>query len=438
MSVRATSFAPAPALLALAAAVAFAGAWVAPGQESRPIAKADEGIEFDAIARARIARLSPLGAPPADPTNAFADDPRAAVLGHRLFFDTQLGGDSKISCAHCHDPERAFSDGKTLAEGVGRATRNAPGLINVAHQRWFFWDGRADSLWAQALQPIENPVEMAGDRVAVVHRLAADETLRREYEAIFGALPAREGWPRHARPDPKGGALDAAWSSMREADRERVDRVFANVGKALAAYQRKLVGGTSAFDRFARGLAQGDAAAIASLEPAAQRGLALFLGKGNCRTCHSGPLLSDGEFHDLQLRPFGGGERVDPARLAAIDLVLADPFNALGPHSDDRGPNASEHLRFLARGSELWGAIRTPTLRNVARTAPYMDQGQLPDLRAVLRFYSTREGAAPAGHHQESVLKPLELSDAEIADLEAFLLSLTDEPLDARWLEPPP
>ena len=198
-----------------------------------------------------------------------------------------------------------------------------------------------------------------------------------------------------------------------------------------------MVGGNSAFDRFAQGLASGDIAATRALDDAAQRGLKLFLGKAGCRACHNGPLLSDGEFHDLQLRPLSGGERTDPARLAAIPRVLQDPFNAAGVYSDAREGAATEHLRYLRKNPELWGAFRTPSLRNVARTAPYMEQGQLMDLDAVLRFYSTREGAAPAGHHQETVLRPLELSTQEMADLKAFLLSLSDEPLPEAWQSPP-
>jgi cytochrome c peroxidase len=390
------------------------------------------------LERSRIARMSPLGNPPADPTNAVADDPRAAQLGRRLFFDGRLAGDGMTSCAHCHDPDQAFSDGRTLAEGVGTANRNAPGLMNIAWQRWLFWDGRADTLWAQALQPVENPVEMGGDRVAVARLMARDATLRTEYEALFGALPSMDSWPDHARPSAIDDEWAQAWQAMPAPDRDSANRVFANTGKALAAFERRLVGGESAFDQFARGLAADDPTAMAALNPLAQRGLKLFLGKAGCRDCHNGPALSDGEFHDLQLRPLSGGDRTDPARLAAIARVLEDPFNAQGAYSDAREGQAIEHLRFLRKNPELWGAFRTPSLRNVARTPPYMEQGQLADLDAVLRFYSTREGAAPAGHHQETVLQPLNLSAMEIAELKAFLLSLDEQQVSEEWRSPPP
>ncbi len=397
----------------------------------------DKSIAFDEREKSIIARLTGLGAPPPDPTNSVADDPRAARLGKKLFFDARLSGDGKFSCAHCHDPAKAFSDGKQLSEGKAKAKRNAPGLLNAAFQRWLFWDGRADSLWSQALGPIENPLEMDGNRVALAQRIASDPALSDEYEQVFGALPEMDLWPREARAEEGESALGRAWKSMLPPEQDAANRVFSNLGKALAAYERRLVGGTSAFDRFARGLANGEAKDLATLNPSAQRGLKLFIGKAGCRQCHTGPLFSDGEFHDLQLRPLSGGERTDPARLAAIPLVQADPFNAAGAYSDAREGQATEHLRYLAKNPELWGAFRTPSLRNVALTPPYMEQGQLADLESVLRFYSTREGAAPAGHHQEKVLQPLNLAGDEIVDLIAFLKCLTDEPLAEEWRTPP-
>jgi cytochrome c peroxidase len=118
--------------------------------------------------------------------------------------------------------------------------------------------------------------------------------------------------------------------------------------------------------------------------------------------------------------------------------VLADRFNALSSFSDARDGEAAAKLRHLAKSSDLWGEFRTPSLRNVARTAPLMHEGQLADIDAVLRFYSAREGAAPLGHHQEKVLQPLGLTPAQLADLRAFLESLTDAPLDPKLLRPPP
>ena len=420
--------------LALLTGSLLATAWQAPADDVAP--------EFEARDRARIASHSPLPPAPADATNRWADDPAAARFGQRLFFETRFSQNSAISCATCHLPELGFTDGRPLARGLADVSRHAPTLLNVSHQRWFFHDGRADTLWAQAVQPFENPLEMGSNRLSILHTLAGDELLRTEYTALFGALPElsdAQRFPPDARPvpsDPRDPA-GKAWNAMAQADREAVDRAFSNIAKCIAAYERRLVGGTSAFDRFAAGLAEGDEQKQAAMSPSAQRGLALFMGKAGCRLCHSGPAFSDGEFHDLGLAPPGGGMRTDPGRHAGVDAVKRDPFNALSPYSDAREGAPRDKLEFLSRGPELWGQFKTPTLRNVARTAPYMHQGQLATLQDVLHFYSTLEGAAPAGHHQESTLKPLGLTPEEQADLVAFLESLTDEPLDPSLLAPP-
>ena len=359
----------------------------------------------DARETERILRHSPLGKPPPDPTNALADSPAAARLGQRLFFDARLSGDGMSSCASCHDPRLGFADGQPLPE---KGARHVPALVNLAWQRWFFWDGRVDSLWAQARQPIESPDELGGSREALARLLALDPTLAREYEALLGA---------------------------RAPDHEPV-RVLANAGKALAAYLRRLESRDSAFDRYAAALAKGDEEAMAAYPASARRGLSIFVGRGNCSLCHAGPNFSDAEFHDTGLAPLGGGKLFDAGRMAGVEKLLADPFNAAGAFSDERDGERARELATLARGSGLWGQFKTPTLRSVALSPPYMHQGQLATLRDVVRFYSTLEGGVPAGHHREQVLKPLELTEPEIDDLVAFLESLTGAPLPEELLRP--
>lgn len=377
------------------------------------LAQAQDGAsELSESELRRALTHSPLGPPPPDPTNAHADDPRAARLGQRLFFDPRVSRNGELSCASCHDPAQSFSDGREVGEGLGPLERNTPALWNVAYQRWYFWDGRADTLWAQALQPTENELELGASRASVAQLIAGDEVLASEYEAVFGPLPD----------EPVGEALE---------------RVFANYGKALAAYERQLVSRRSAFDVYVEGLREDDEAKRAALSPSEVRGLKIFLGKGRCRMCHAGPNFSDGEFHGTGVAPLGGGDLFDPARYDGVRAVLADPFNALGRHSDARGGAAAEKLETLASGPETWGEFKTPTLRNVARTAPYMHQGQFATIAEVVLFYSTLKGSAPPGHHQEQVLKPLELSAREQSDLVAFLESLTDESLDPSLLAPP-
>lgn len=372
-------------------------------------ARGDGGApsEFTPDERALVLQHA-LGDPPRDPSNAFFENPDAARLGQRLFFDPGFSRSGTVSCATCHVPERSFTDGLSLPERFP-VDRNVPSLWNVAYNRWFFWDGRADSLWSQALQPIENPREHGFTRLESVRRILAVPALREGYARVFGPLP-----------DPS--------------DRAAVDRAFANLGKAIAAYERNLVSRRSPFDLFAEGLRTGDAAKMAALSPAARQGLKLFVGRANCRLCHSGPNFTDGEFHNIGIAPLRGSP--SPGRFAAIDEVRRDPYNMKGPFSDDPSSGAKK-LDYLAKLQETWGQFKTPTLRNVAKSAPYMHQGQFKSLQEVVRFYSTLQGRVPAGHSEPFVLVPLMLSPDELAALVAFLESLTDESIDARLLKPP-
>lgn len=396
-------------------------------------------VEFDAALRARILQHSPLPAPPKSPSNRYADDENAALFGQAMFFDVRLSKNGQHACATCHDPTKAFADGRSLAQGAQLGRRHSPSLYNVAQQRWLFWDGRADSAWSQALQPIENDLELDGDRVAVARLVTGDPLLRAAYERTFGALPDVSQLPANAKPTTSANeiALANAWNSIAAAQREAVNRVFANVGKSLEAYERKLVSADSAFDRFARALAQNDVEGEQLYPESAKRGLALFDGKANCRLCHAGPLFSDGEFHNIGVPTLDKKPPRDAGRREGIERLQRDPFNAAGSFSDDPDGEHAREISQLAATADTWGQFRTPSLRNVARTAPYMHQGQFATLADVLHYYSTLEGTVPAGHHGEQVMKPLSLSADEIGDLKAFLETLTDESLPATLLAPP-
>jgi cytochrome c peroxidase len=390
-------------------------------------------VPFSERELAVVRSLSPLPPTPEDPTNRVSLNPRAAWLGQALFFDTRLSGSGTFSCATCHDPARWFADGLPVAQAEGLGTRNTPTLLNVAHGRWFTWDGRSDSMWSQALMPIEDPNEMAGNRVAVVRLLAEDAELRTTYEAVFGPLPPieplrRGGFsiPAAARPVPNDpqDPLDVAWQDMTEASRNTVNRIFANVGKALGAYQTLLEDRDTAFDRFVTGLVEDGTATTAPLSAAELRGLKLFIGDAGCIRCHSGPTFSDEEFHNIGIPSPDGGLPRDPGRYVGIDILKADIFNAAGPYSD--GPESGRGLitGALVNSPENWGRFKTPSLRGVSRTAPYMHAGQFETLDRVVRFYSTLEGAVQLDHHAETMLVPLDLTEEEISDLVAFLGTL--------------
>jgi cytochrome c peroxidase len=387
---------PLPTLLLATAALSVATS----------VAPADEVVRFTEAEVRRLLQHSPLPDPPADETNAKADDPQAARLGRALFFEPRLSGSGRLSCSSCHQPARSWTDGLPLAHGAGTGRRHTPSLWNVAYNRWLFWDGRADSLWSQALHPIESAQEMAGSREAAARLLHDDATLRRAYEAAFGPLPAGT-------------------------DRSQVTRVFVNLGKALAAFERTLVSRRAPFDAFADALRTGDLAGQAVLGPAAQRGARLFVGRANCRACHAGPTFSDGEFHDIGLAP---ASPADAGRLEGIDHVRASEFGAAGEWSDGRDGPRARNVRFLARAPHAQGQFKTPTLRNVALTAPYMHDGRLGSLADVLAHYSALPGPGPAAAHHETVLSPLALTPGETADLIAFLESLSDTAVDPELL----
>lgn len=393
---------------------------------------------------AAIYALSPLGTPPPDPTDHVAENPRAARLGQYLFFDKNFSANGQIACATCHQPARAFTDGRAVAKGLAVETRNTPTLLNVAFNHWFFWDGRADSLWSQPLQVFENPKEMGTDRLHVAHVLYADRALRRAYEQVFGPLPPLADlmrFPRHARPGPAAPApLARAWRAMAPADRVAVNRVFSNVGKALEAYERKLVRGDAPFDRYVAGLKSGNRTDLAALSSAAKRGLGLFVGAAHCDLCHSGRNFSDSEFHDIGL-PLLPGEAPDPGRAPAIAEIKANPFNGAGAYSDDPHGVAKQRLEFLPPAASQLGRFKTPTLRNVALTAPYMHDGRFTTLRQVVQFYAegakASRGRRVVGKRELTLRVIPHLTRVQVTDLVAFLKSLTGAPLPPTLLHAP-
>ncbi len=396
----------APLLAALVLAASAAAAVRAEGVAPAP---------FDDVTLRRVLQLSPVPPPPPDRSNAVADDPVAAQLGQRLFFDARLSP-ARVACASCHDPRRAFSDARPLARGAGDGLRRTPSLWNVAYNRWYFWDGRADSLWSQALVPMEGTAEMAGRREDAVALVASDPELAPLYRALFGAPPA-------------------AAAGAPGADAASVERAFTNLGKAIAAYERRLVSRRAPFDRFVEQLRAGGPAS--AIDAAAQRGLALFVGRANCRTCHAGPLFTDGEFHDTGVPARDARGRADGGRWEGIAALSSSRYSRRGPYSDAAPDDPGSLVHFLKREPHDWGTFKTPSLRNVARRAPYMHQGQFATLRDVVTFYSTLEGReARAG--RETTLRPLRLTAREVDDLVAFLESLTDEDVDPALLAPPP
>jgi cytochrome c peroxidase len=368
--------------------------------------------------------IGQLGAPPPDPSNRYADDARAARLGARLFRDRRLSADGAVSCATCHRPDHAFTDGRALARGLGDGRRNTPSVVPAAYSPWHFWDGRRDSQWAQALTPIESPAEQALPRSDVARLIAAH--YRREHDEIFGPWPLPPDRPLPAGAGPLGPpAARQAWSALSADEQDAISRVFANVGKALAAYQRTLRFRPSRFDRYvAQVLERNHLMARALLSSDEIAGLRLFLGRGRCTLCHRGPLFTSHEFFTLGL-PFGA-PGPDAGRASALAAVRADPFNCLGRYSDARRESCTE-LLFMTEDRGRLGVLanfKTPSLRNVAATAPYMHAGQFATLDDVLAHYASAP-EVPFPEHTD--IQPADLAPPERAELKAFLGTLTSE-----------
>jgi cytochrome c peroxidase len=333
-----------------------------------------------------------------DPSNRVSGRPAAIALGRQLFSDTRLSADGTRSCATCHDPARFFADGRDRSVGRARLDRNAIALANLRLNRWFGWAGAADSLWAQSLRPILDGMELASTPELVRDRLAADTGLAAAYAAVFGSDVAS---------DPPEQAL-------------------VNIAKVLAAFQETIVTPRTAFDDFRDALARDDRQAMDRYPASARRGLKLFIGKGRCSACHLGPNFSSGEFEDAGVPYFVEADRVDQGRHGGIAELRASPFNLLGPYNDDATRSTAAPTRHVEPQHRNWGEFRVPSLRNVANTAPYMHNGSLPTLEAVLRHYSEVDEERLHADDGARLLRPLRLTSEETADLLSFLASLSE------------
>jgi len=422
---------------------------------------------------AALAELSPavLPAPPADASNRYADDPQAARLGQKLFFETAFSGKltdgdndgtvnalgikgqtGKVACASCHVPQAGFLDNRTLGKqislGAGWGLRRAPSLLDVGQASLLMWDGRHDTLYNQVFGPIESAVEMNSSRLYVARQMFALH--RADYEAVFGAMPPLDDQLRfpalsaeltgcqpttvdaeHACNGTKHGMPGdtAEFDRMSAEDQDAVTRVVVNFGKAVGAYQRLLTCGPSRFDQWLAG--KSDALSFSE-----QRGAAIFAGRGKCTSCHSGPYLSDQKFHNVGLKPGIVAvvfiDHDDPGAAVGLPAAVADPLNIRGKYSDgDDG-----RLPTSVDATSATGAFRTPALRCGARRPSFMHTGHVRTLTDVVNFFD--RGGDPFGYLGKSELTPLGLSAQDKLDLVAFLGALEGPGPAAELLLPPP
>ena len=374
------------AAIAVLAAIVFTQTW----QGEAPQWTDDE------VMMLRSLWLESLPELPADSSNAVADNPDAAAFGRQLFFDPRLSSNGGISCAICHQPVRRFTDGLQKGQGIGTSGRNTPSIVGVAYSPWMYWDGRRDSQWSQALSPLEDVNEHATDRVHVTRLIAEDSSYRAMYESIFGRLP-----------------------DLSVVDTASVNGIFANIGKAIAAFERTVMPTSSRFDEYVGAVTGDDIPRQGEIFSEDEVwGLRLFIGEANCTQCHNGPLFTNHEFHNTGVISFPG-EVPDKGRALGVREVLLQPFNCRGQYSDDPERLCAE-LEFVRTGVELVGAFKTPSLRNLENTAPFMHKGQIATLAEVLEHYNAAPDAM-IGHNEA---KPLGLSGRELMQLEAFLGTL--------------
>ena len=354
-------------------------------------------VEFTPAERAAIVRHGPWPPPlTLDTSNRHSGRPAAIGLGRKLFFDQRLSLDRTHACASCHVPELAWADGLPKSTGRELLDRNAPAVANSRFERWFGRDGGADSLWAHAIRPLTDAREMGMTPALVAQRVRENPDLADCYRRAFG---------------------DALNDD---------ETLMVNLAKAIAAFQETIVTGRTAFDQFRDAMARGDRPAMARYPQAAQRGLKIFVGRGNCSFCHFGPRFTNGEFADVGIPYFAAPGRVDPGRHAGIGLVRQGRFNLLGPYNDDTTGANAVATRHLVLEHRNWGEFKVPTLRNVARTGPYMHAGSHATLADVVRHYSElNEDRLHADG--ERILKPLRLARDESDDLLAFLLTLSEK-----------
>jgi cytochrome c peroxidase len=374
---------------------------------------------------AEIEKLNGLwGLPPpqADPTNRLTSrrtkeeaerNEVAVALGEALFNDVALSGCGTVSCASCHEAAHGYTHATPTIQAchpTEKTGRNAPATVNMGHELWFMWDGRADRLWSQTILPMLSPVEMAATPQGVRALLEELPAYKQKYVTLFGKAPAEE---------------------------EDLNRVLANTGKALAAYMYTLNTGESAFDVNVRRFVEATKTDSEQNDPI-YLGLKVFMQKGNCIACHSGPSLSDGKFHSVGVKDTSEGRE---GRLAGMKQLLASPFRADGLYSDDpnagiarnrltnfeREFNEAQELNTQKLRQEYKGAFKTPTLRNITLTAPYMHTGEYATLEDVVELYS-KGGEAPDSHSGEVnplTIHKLDLTPEEKRALVELLESMT-------------
>ncbi|RIK62965.1 MAG: cytochrome-c peroxidase [Planctomycetota bacterium] len=320
------------------------------------------------------AKLEPLGPVPVPADNPMT--PEKIELGRMLYFDPRLSGDSSLSCAKCHDPSKGFSNGVQLSDAYPgtKHWRHVPTVLNAAYAKFQFWDGRADSLEAQAVGPIAAPIEMNQNYTHLVEKLSGIPHYRDQFKKVFNS-----------------------------------DVTMDNLAKAIAAFERTIVSKPGKVDKYL----SGDKSALTDSE---KRGMELFTGKANCIACHHGALLTDNEFHTT------GVPEIEPLQKEADRIATRHFFATDQKYPNPRSVDADYGREFITKSQSDRGKFKTPSLRELKYTAPYMHNGAFETLEDVIEFYMKGGGDHK---NKDALLKPFDLTDQEFDDLLAFLEALS-------------
>lgn len=353
------------------------------------------------LASPALSAAEPLGLPPVPIPADNPQTPDKIKLGDKLFHDTRFSADGKVSCATCHDPAKAFTDNLQVSKGFKglTGTRNAPTVVNSAYMTTLFWDGREPDLEGQSKQPPINPVEGGlADHQPILDIIRNDTNYTSAFRTVFNVEPA---------------AID-----------------MDHVAMAIASFERTVIAGDSPFDRYHYGGEQD------AMNASAIRGLQVFLGQGRCVSCHTieqtHALFTDNRFHNIGVgfKRIRGKEAEIAAKFLATKQGGADVDKTVLTD-----PDASELGRFaVIENVTTVGAFKTPTLRNIDLTAPYMHDGSLKTLKDVIEFYNNggrEKQNDPLSGFLSGGIRPLDLTNRQKADLVQFLKALTSPTIAA-------
>jgi cytochrome c peroxidase len=392
--------------------------------------KADNLLELSVedLKHAEQFYIGNLRAAPKDLTNRVVNKPAAIQLGRVLFFDEKLSANSLVSCATCHIPEKNFQDNRKVAFGLDSGLRRTMPIEGAQWAPWLFWDGRKDSLWSQALGPLEDQKEHGATRSQLAVYVLKNYGF--EYRSVFPAeIPDFSAWPERASPIVPGDASDN-WMLLSAQTRHQINTVFANIGKMIAAYEGTLLPQVNRFDLYIESKLAGMRSNSELLSVDELDGFRLFVGKAKCDSCHQGPRFTDDFFHNTGI-PNSEGRAPDLGRFMAMAKVVADPFNCKGKYSDAL-PKSCEELEYMQKDARQFiGAFKTPSLRAVSSRSPYMHAGQYASLKDVVAHYVTAPDSFAGSvanynnpYGRVSEIQPVILNEKEQAQLVAFLKTL--------------